>query len=224
LVSRGDFFLKQYLPGKPTKWWIKAWGVADSVNGYFLKCNIYKGEKEIRQQDLLLGEQVVLQLTENFWGKWHHICFDNFFTSTNLMKMLLKKETCSCGTTRTNRKNWSIEFRKPTVLKLKRGEFRKMQHEDVMAVVWQDKCVVLHSTNSDPRTDGSVTRKTGKENTEIEFACPPAIIRYTKNMGGLDVSDQKCECYGVGLSSKKMVEIYITVCHKCVSCELFHLI
>jgi len=39
-------------------------------------------KKEIRQQDLLLGEQVVLQLTENFWGKWHHIHFDNFSSST----------------------------------------------------------------------------------------------------------------------------------------------
>ena len=55
-----------------------------------------KGKKEIRQQDLLLGEQVVLQLTENFWGKWHHIYFDNYFSSTNLMKMLLEQETYSC--------------------------------------------------------------------------------------------------------------------------------
>ena len=45
-----------------------------------------------------------------------------------------------------------------------------MQHEDMMAVVWQDKRVfLLLSTNSDPRTDGSVTRKTGKGNEETEF-------------------------------------------------------
>jgi len=40
-----------------------------------------------------------------------------------------------------------------------------MQHEEVTAVVWQDKRVaLLLSTKSDPRTDGSVTRKTGKGN------------------------------------------------------------
>jgi len=89
------------------------------------------------------------------------------------MKMLLEQETYSCGTSRANRKNWPTEFRKPTVLKLKRGESRKMQQEDVMAVVRQDKRVILLlSTNSDPRTDGSVTRKTGKGNEEIEIACP----------------------------------------------------
>ena len=126
---KGRFFLKHYLLGKPTKWGIKAWGLADSSNGYILKCDIYKGKKN-RQQDLLLGEQVVLQLTENFWGKWH-IYLDKFFSSTNLMKMLLEQETYSCGTTRANRKHWPTEFRKPTVLKLKKGESRKMQHEDV---------------------------------------------------------------------------------------------
>jgi len=125
------------------------------------------------------------------------------------MKMLLEQETYSCGTTRANRKNWPTEFRKPTVLKLKRGESRKMQHEDVMAVVWQDKCVVpLLSTNSDPRIDGSVTRKTGKGNEEIEIACPQTVINYTKHIGGVDVSDQRREYYGVGRSSKNGGNLY----------------
>jgi len=110
------------------------------------------------------------------------------------MKMVLEQETYSCGTTRANRKNWATEFRKPTVLKMKRGKSRKMQHVNVTAVVWQDKCVViLLSTNSDPRTDGSVTRKTGKGNEEGEIACPQAVINYLKHMGGVDVSDQKRE-------------------------------
>ena len=112
--------------------------------------------------------------------------------------MLLEQETYSCGTTRANRKNWPTEFRKPTNLKLKRGESRKMQHEDVTAVVWQDKHVVLLSTNSDPRKDGLVTRKTGKGNEEIEIVCPQAIINYTKHMVGVDVSDQRREYNGVG--------------------------
>ena len=76
-----------------------------------------------------------------------------------------------------------------------------MPHENVMAVVQQDKRVVLLlSTNSDPRTDGSVTRKTGKGNEEIEIACTQATINYTKHMGGVDVSDQRREYYGVGRS------------------------
>ena len=84
------------------------------------------------------------------------------------MKMLLKQEMYSCGTTRANRKNCPTEFRKPTVLKLNRGKSRKMQHEDVTAIMWQPKRVVLLlSTNSNPQSDGLGTRKTGKCNEEI---------------------------------------------------------
>ena len=62
--------------------------------------------------------------------------------------------------------------------------------------------VLLLSTNSDSRTDGSVTRKTGKGNEEIEIACPQAVINYTKHMGGVDVSDQK-HMGGVDVSDQK---------------------
>jgi hypothetical protein len=44
---KGIFCLKQYLPGKPHKWGIKAWGLADSASGFLLKCDIYKEKKEI---------------------------------------------------------------------------------------------------------------------------------------------------------------------------------
>ena len=123
--------------------------------------------------------------------------------------MLLGQEMYSCGTTRANRKYWPREFRKPPVLKLKRGESKKMQHEDVTVVVWQDKRVVLLlSTNSNPQTDGSVTRKTGKGKEEIEIACPQAVINYTKHMGGVDVSDRKREYYGVGRLQKNGGNLY----------------
>jgi hypothetical protein len=84
-----------------------------------------------------------------------------------------------------------------------------MQHEDVTSKVWQDKCVVLFlSTNSDPQSDGSGTRKTGKGNEELEIACPQAVINYTKHRGGVDVSDQRREYYGVGRSSKNGGNLY----------------
>ena len=83
-----------------------------------------------------------------------------------------------------------------------------MQNEDVTAVVWQYKRVVLLSTNFDSHTDGSVTRKTGKGNEEIEIACLQAVINFTKHMGGVDVSDQRGEYYGVGRSSKNGGNLY----------------
>ena len=84
-----------------------------------------------------------------------------------------------------------------------------MQHEDVTAVVWQDKHVVLLlSINPDPQSDCLGTRKTGKGNEEIEIACPQAVVNYTKHMGGVYVSDQRREYYGVGRSSKNGGNLY----------------
>jgi hypothetical protein len=101
------------------------------------------------------------------------------------MKLLLTHNSYSCGTNRVNRKGWSLQFRKPALLKLKRGESRKLKNEDVTAIVWQDKhSVLLLSTNSDPLTDGAVKRKTGK-GKEVEIPCPQAIINYTIYMGGV---------------------------------------
>jgi hypothetical protein len=51
--------------------------------------------------------------------------------------------------------------------------------------------------------DGAVKCKTGKGNKEVEIPCPQAIINYTKYMGGVDISDQKREYYGVERSSLK---------------------
>jgi len=79
-----------------------------------------------------------------------------------------------------------------------------MQNEDVTALVWQEKRVVLLlSTNSDLGADGSVTRKTGKGNKEIENTCPQAATNYKKHVGVVDVSDLKPEYCGVGRSSKE---------------------
>ena len=75
---KGRFFLKQYLPGKPTKWGTKAWGLADSANGYLLKCDIYKGKKEIRQ-DLLLGGTSCTTTYRKFLGKMASYLFRQFF-------------------------------------------------------------------------------------------------------------------------------------------------
>jgi hypothetical protein len=95
---KGRFILKQYLPGKPTRWGTNTWGIADRSNGYLLKCGIYKGKKDTQDTDLLLGEQVVLHLTEPYCGKWQHIYFDNYFSSVKLTKLLLTHNSYCCGT------------------------------------------------------------------------------------------------------------------------------
>ena len=119
---KGRLSIKQDMPNKPDKWRIKVWSIADSKTGYYLKGSVYLGKREIVNKEFLLGEQVVLNITEDFEGVNDHVYFDNFFTSVNLMKILLEKKIYACGTLRSNRKNIPESFSKPKKLNLNRGE------------------------------------------------------------------------------------------------------
>jgi hypothetical protein len=126
-------------------------------------------------------------MTEEYVGKWYHVYFDIFFTSTKLLKLLLERKLYACGTARLGQKDWPKEFRNPKMLKLKRGESQKLQHESVTAIVWHDKRdVLLLSTNSDPRSDRTDEKKIGNRKQKIQIPCPNAVMNYTCNMGGVD--------------------------------------
>ena len=83
---QGRSSLKQYMPMKPVKRGIKVWVLADSSNGYFSRFQVYTGRGEERVVGL--GAHVVLKLTEELKHKNHHVYFDNFFTSYQLLEDL----------------------------------------------------------------------------------------------------------------------------------------
>lgn len=201
---KGRFCLKQYMPKKPVKWGMKMWAIACSKTGYFLGGKLYLGKKEPKNSDLLLGEQVVLNLAEPFFGKNHHVYYDNFFSSFNLCNILLQKDTYSCGTVRSNRFGWPTELKTPKKLKLVRGESVSLQSGRVVATVWRDnRDVMFFSTNSDPQIEHDIERRTGKGAQKIVIKCPEVVVQYTKNMGGVDRSDQYRSYYSFGRPSKK---------------------
>ena len=98
---QGRSSLKQYMPMKPIKRGIKVWVLGDSHNGYFQKFQIYSGKEGSREVDL--GARVVKTLTDHLHGKFHHIFFDNFFTSLKLLQDLGDNGLYGCGTVRKHR-------------------------------------------------------------------------------------------------------------------------
>ena len=88
--------LKQYLPMKPVNRGIKVWALADSHNGYFHKFQVYTGKEGGSEKQL--GHRVVTDLTKHLKGKGHHVCFDNFFTSQQLLCDLTEDNISACGT------------------------------------------------------------------------------------------------------------------------------
>ena len=87
------------MPMKPLK---LVWVLADSHNGYFSRFHVYTGKQDGVVEDL--GAHVVKDLTSNLTGRYFHVCFDNFFTNTELLTDLEWDGIYSCGTTRRNRR------------------------------------------------------------------------------------------------------------------------
>ena len=108
---QGRSSLKQYMPLKPTKRGIKVWVAADSTNGYFSRFEVYTGKKG-NTTEHGLGARVVKTLTSDFKGKHHHVYFDNFFTSLQLLEDLEKDQIYACGTARKDRKGFPEMLKK----------------------------------------------------------------------------------------------------------------
>lgn len=77
---------------------------------------VYTG-KEGTATEMGHSTNVVLQLTEALHNKYHQVYFDNFFTSKQLLKKLLEKDTYACGTARQNRIGFPDALRNPGIKK-----------------------------------------------------------------------------------------------------------
>ena len=80
------------------------WALGDSHNGFFQQFQVYTGK--VGRGEKQLGQRVVKELTQHLKEKYHHVYFDNFFTSEALLEDLLRVGIYSCGTARKDRKGF----------------------------------------------------------------------------------------------------------------------
>ena len=89
---------------------MKVWVLADSRNGYFHTLQVYTGKDGSAEKKL--GQRVVKDLTRLLKGKNHHVFFDNFFTSEELLQDLVEDGIFACGTARKDRKGFPEELKR----------------------------------------------------------------------------------------------------------------
>ena len=94
---------------KPIKRRIKVWVLGDSTNGYFSRFDVYTGKGEERVEGP--GAHVVKKLTQDLKQKNHHVFFDIFFTSYQLLADLEEDRIYGCGTARNDRKNFQLPLK-----------------------------------------------------------------------------------------------------------------
>lgn len=196
---KGRLSFKQYIKGKPCPWGVKVWCLADSATGYLVSFYFYTGKEEGLTMPNGLGYSVVWSLAQHFLHKFHHLYFDNFFSSVKLAQDLLDHQTYSCSTVRRNRKGWPADLK---TTKIPPGTVKFRQCGNMVACLWHDKReIAILSTNSSPRTD-DVTRNL-KGTSGVTKAVPLPVLAYNNNMGGVDLNDQLRSYYPCGRKSFK---------------------
>ena len=70
--------------------------LGDSHSGYFSRFQVY-ARRDGSSPEKGLGDRVVRSLTEDLKDKHHHVFFNNFFTSAQLLQDLEKDGMYACG-------------------------------------------------------------------------------------------------------------------------------
>lgn len=182
MLFKGRISFRQFIPSKRHRFGLKFFVAVDCETGYVLDFILYTGAgTEIVNYDTNLGVSgnIVMTLTEKYWGKGHVLFTDNWYTSPLLYEKLHEKKINACGTVKANRRHMP-----PLTDKLKRGEIQYYSTQRLLALKWQDKREVrllssLHNSSM-------VTAK--RKNNE-DIVKPKCVVDYNESMGGVDRTD-----------------------------------
>ena len=174
----------QYLPKKPHKWGMKAWVLADSLNGYLWGWKLYTG-KDGSSGGPGLAHRVVMDLADDqrLEGKGYLIYTDNFYSSPDLFQALADKGFGACGTARKDRRGIPLSIRNAG---LQRGEIASSVDDGVLALKWWDKRdVMMLSTFHDTHMVAK-TRRSRSAVGGVEEVQEPAVVEDYNQHSGVD--------------------------------------
>ncbi|GFV79630.1 piggyBac transposable element-derived protein 4 [Trichonephila clavipes] len=98
LKFKGRVLFKQYIPKKRKQWGLKMYKIADAT-GYTYDMRVYLGKDKKENLSTSASYNVVYTMTDCMKGKGHKDFMDNFFSSPELFRDLLKERSInSCGT------------------------------------------------------------------------------------------------------------------------------
>jgi len=193
---KGRTDLMQYMPAKPTKWGLKAWGLADADSGYIWNWSLYLGKQPDVQLTHGLGYHVVTTLMAPLYDKGHVVYMDSFFSSPLVFSELANHQTGGCGTLRTNRIGAPEQVKRA---RPKAGDPPMTARDGHMLFIsWQDrKLVNCITTVHSSQTFQKLVRSKRAPGREREVEKPVAVQMYSKFMGGIDRADKQMTYYVV---------------------------
>ena len=178
--------MKQYIPMKPTKRGLKVWSRC-ARNGITNDCQVYEGSTK-KSREANLSTAVIVGLAKYIYDKGHHLYYDNYFSSVDLVEELLHHETHYCGTARSSSRKYPAALK---TINVERGQHKSQLFGSVECFVWKDKNNIdFIRTVCLPGETGRVMRK-NKDGTRIAVSFPLAVKLYNKHMGGVDLADTR---------------------------------
>ena len=194
--SRHRSGIRQYIKDKPTKWGIKLWVLADSLNACVIDFDIYIGKASGRQvSEHGLAYDVVMKLINPFFNQGYHLFIDNFYTSITLAKHLFQRGILTTGTILDTKRDFppNLKNGKQWAKGRARGSMRWERVPPVLTVQWIDnKVVSLITTSGKANETVQVNRKTrngGVWSTKV-VSQPKVFQTYNRHMNAVDRADQ----------------------------------
>ncbi|GFW39277.1 piggyBac transposable element-derived protein 4 [Trichonephila clavipes] len=118
--------------------------IADAT-GYTYDMRVYLGKDKKENLSTSASYNVVYTMTDCIKGKGHKVFMDNFFSSPELFRDLLKERSInSCGTVRSNRKHFPKDL---APCKMRQGDVAGKFCNGMTALCWKDKRQVYMLTN-----------------------------------------------------------------------------
>ncbi|XP_030268832.1 piggyBac transposable element-derived protein 4-like [Sparus aurata] len=209
--SKARIALRQYMKDKPTKWGYKLFVLANSANGYTWNFFIYEG----KSMPIIKGlsyDSVMTLIDCQVLGTGYKLFVDNFFTSPVLFQDLLDKNIWACGTIRQQRVGYPKGKPGGLTPRCPRGTIKGIREGPVVFVQWKDTrdvlfCSTIHSAHGEDTARRRVKGADGQWSFQ-DIPVPSGINDYSKNMGGVDLSDAMIGYYNVLHKTRKWYRSY----------------
>lgn len=188
LVSfRGRTHFKMYMPNKPCKYGIKIMCLTDSSTSYLYNAYIYSGKGSdglgLSEEEHKFSKptQAVIRLAKPLFGSNRNVTADNWFSSIELVDILLRNKLTYVGTVKKNKREIPSEFL-PNKKRAVGSSLYGFRDEKTMVsyVGKKGKATILVSSMHSGASTDPDTQK------------PDIIMYYNRNKGGVDTIDEKC--------------------------------
>ncbi|GFS93137.1 piggyBac transposable element-derived protein 4 [Trichonephila clavipes] len=209
---KGRVLFKQYILKKRKQWGLKMYKIADAT-GYTYDMRVYLGKDKKENLSTSASYNVVYTMTDCIKGKGHKVFMDNFFSSPELFRDLLKERSInSCGTVRSNRKHFPKDL---APCKMRQGDVAVKFCNGMTALCWKDKRQVYMLTNMHSPRNELITeeRKRFKkkfdggvylcEKEKLTTTKPKVVADYNKHMGYVDLGDRMSSTYSFARRTRK---------------------